>query len=199
MSKLTEINYLLTETINYLLETINMRIISGQFKGRRLQVPTNITARPTTDFAKEGLFNLLNNRIDFEGIDVLDLFAGTGSIGIEFISRDAKSVISVEQNERHSAFIRKVCGELKITNLSLIKTDVFKFIDTCHSQFDMIFADPPYELEQLARIPDLIFTKNLLKEEGLFVLEHSSKNNFEQHPHFVDHRNYGNVNFSFFQ
>ena len=176
-----------------------MRIISGQFKGRRLQVPTNITARPTTDFAKEGLFNLLNNRIDFEDIDMLDLFAGTGSIGIEFISREAKSVISVEQNERHSAFIRKVCSELKITNLSLIKTDVFKFIDTCHSQFDMIFADPPYELEQLARIPDLIFTKNLLKEEGLFVLEHSSKNNFEQHPHFVDHRNYGNVNFSFFQ
>jgi len=176
-----------------------MRIISGQFKGRRLQVPTNITARPTTDFAKEGLFNLLNNRIDFEDIDMLDLFAGTGSIGIEFISRDAKSVISVEQNERHCAFIRKVCSELKITNLSLIKTDVFKFIDTCHSQFDMIFADPPYELEQLARIPDLIFTKKLLKEEGLFVLEHSSKNNFEQDPHFVDHRNYGNVNFSFFQ
>jgi len=176
-----------------------MRIISGQFKGRRLQVPTNITARPTTDFAKEGLFNLLNNRIDFEGIDVLDLFAGTGSIGIEFISRDCKSVISIEQNERHSAFIRKVCTELKITNLSLIKTDVFKFIDTCHSQFDMIFADPPYELTQLAQIPDLIFTKKLLKEEGLFVLEHSSKNNFEQHSHFVDHRSYGNVNFSFFQ
>jgi len=176
-----------------------MRIISGQFKGRRLQVPTNITARPTTDFAKEGLFNLLNNRIDFEGIDVLDLFAGTGSIGIEFISRDCKSVISIEQNERHSAFIRKVCTELKITNLSLIKTDVFKFIDTCHAQFDMIFADPPYELVQLAQIPDLIFAKKLLKEDGLFVLEHSSKNNFDQHPHFVDHRNYGNVNFSFFQ
>jgi len=176
-----------------------MRIISGQFKGRRLQVPTNITARPTTDFAKEGLFNLLNNRIDFEGIDVLDLFAGTGSIGIEFVSRDCKSVISIEQNERHSAFIRKVCTELKITNLSLIKTDVFKFIDTCHAQFDMIFADPPYELVQLAQIPDLIFAKKLLKEDGLFVLEHSSKNSFDQHPHFVDHRNYGNVNFSFFQ
>ena len=176
-----------------------MRIISGKFKGRRLQVPTNITARPTTDFAKEGLFNLLNNRIDFEGIDMLDLFAGTGSIGFEFISRDCKSVISIEQNERHSAFIRKVCTELKITNLSLIKTDVFKFIETCHSQFDMIFADPPYELEQLAQIPDLIFAKKLLKEDGLFVLEHSSKNNFDQHPHFVEHRNYGNVNFSFFE
>ena len=176
-----------------------MRIISGQFKGRRLQVPTNITARPTTDFAKEGLFNLLNNRIDFEGIDVLDLFAGTGSISIEFVSRECKSVISIEQNERHSAFIRKMCTELKITNLSLIRTDVFKFIDSCHAQFDMIFADPPYELVQLAQIPDLIFAKKLLKEDGLFVLEHSAKNNFDQHPHFVDHRNYGNVNFSFFQ
>jgi len=176
-----------------------MRIISGQFKGRRLQVPSNITARPTTDFAKEGLFNLLNNRIDFEGIDVLDLFAGTGSISIEFVSRDCKSVISIELNERHNAFIRKVCTDLKITNLSLIKTDVFKFIDSCHTQFDMIFADPPYELVKLAQIPDLIFSKKLLKEDGLFVLEHSSKNNFDQHPHFVDHRNYGNVNFSFFQ
>jgi 16S rRNA (guanine966-N2)-methyltransferase len=176
-----------------------MRIISGKFKGRRLQVPTNITARPTTDFAKEGLFNLLNNRIDFEGIDVLDLFAGTGSIGFEFISRDCKSLISIEQNERHCVFIRKVCTELKIDNLSLIKTDVFKFIETCHSQFDMIFADPPYELEQLAEIPDLILSKKLLKEDGLFVLEHSSKNNFDQHPHFIEHRNYGNVNFSFFE
>jgi len=176
-----------------------MRIISGQFKGRRIQVPTNITARPTTDFAKEGLFNLLNNRIDFEGIDVLDLFAGTGSISIEFVSRDCKSVISIEQNDRHSTFIRKVCTELKINNLSLIKTDVFKFITGCHTQFDMIFADPPYELEQLPQIPDLIFAKKLLKEGGLFVLEHSSKNKFDQHPHFVDHRNYGNVNFSFFE
>lgn len=176
-----------------------MRIISGQFKGRRLQVPTNITARPTTDFAKEGLFNLLNNRIDFEGIDVLDLFAGTGSISVEFVSRNCKSVISIELNERHASYIRKICTELKITNLSLIKTDVFKFIDTCHTQFDMIFADPPYELEKLAGIPDLIFSKKLLKEEGLFVLEHSSKNNFNQHPHFIEHRNYGNVNFSFFQ
>lgn len=176
-----------------------MRIISGKYKGRRISAPTNITARPTTDFAKEGLFNLLNNRIDFEGIDVLDLFAGTGGISIEFVSRDCKSVISIEQNERHCAFIRKLCTELKITNLSLMKTDVFKFIKTCHTQFDMIFADPPYELETLAGIPDLIFNYNLLKPDGLFVLEHSSKNSFEKHPNFVDHRNYGSVNFSFFE
>ena len=175
-----------------------MRIISGKYKGRRISAPANITARPTTDFAKEGLFNLLNNRIDFEDIDVLDLFAGTGGISIEFVSRDCKSVISIEQNDRHCNFIRKVCGELKITNLSLMKTDVFKFIDTCRTQFDMIFADPPYELDKLAEIPDLIFNHKLLKTDGLFVLEHSAKHSFQNHPNFVDHRNYGNVNFSFF-
>jgi 16S rRNA (guanine(966)-N(2))-methyltransferase RsmD len=176
-----------------------MRIISGKYKGRRISAPSNITARPTTDFAKEGLFNLLNNKIDFEGIDVLDLFAGTGSISIEFVSRDCNSVISIEQNDRHCAFIRKVCAELKIENLSLLKTDVFKYINSCHTQFDMIFADPPYELDKLAQIPDLIFAKKLLKPDGLFVLEHSANNKFENHPNFVDHRNYGNVNFSFFE
>ena len=176
-----------------------MRIISGKYKGRRISAPSNITARPTTDFAKEGLFNLLNNRIDFEGIDVLDLFAGTGSISIEFVSRDCKGVISIEQNDRHCNSIRKVCTDLKIDNLSLLKTDVFKYIASCHTQFDMIFADPPYELEKLAGIPDLIFAHNLLKSDGLFVLEHSSKDSFENHPNFADHRNYGNVNFSFFE
>jgi len=176
-----------------------MRIISGKYKGRRITAPSNITARPTTDFAKEGLFNLLNNRIDFEGIDVLDLFAGTGSISIEFVSRYCKSVISVEQNDRHCNFIRKVCAELKINNLSLLKTDVFKFIGSCHSKFDMIFADPPYELDKITEIPNLIFSQNLLKSDGLFVMEHSSKTDFTNHPNFVDHRNYGNVNFSFFE
>ncbi len=176
-----------------------MRIISGKYKGRRISAPSSITARPTTDFAKEGLFNLLNNRIDFEGIDVLDLFAGTGSISIEFVSRNCNNVISIEQNDKHCAFIRKICTELKISNLSLLKTDVFKYINSCHSQFDMIFADPPYELDKIAEIPNLIFSQNLLKPDGLFVLEHSSKNSFELHPNFSDHRNYGNVNFSFFE
>lgn len=175
-----------------------MRIISGTYKGRRISAPSNITARPTTDFAKEGLFNLLNNRIDFEDIDVLDLFAGTGGIGIEFVSRGCNSAISIEQNERHCAFIRKVCDELKIKNLSLMKTDVFRFINSCHSKFDLIFADPPYELKELKEIPDIIFKNQLLKEDGVFILEHSSKDSFVSHPNFDDHRNYGNVNFSFF-
>ena len=176
-----------------------MRIISGRFKGRRISAPTTITARPTTDFAKEGLFNLLNNRIDFDGIDILDLFAGTGSISIEFVSRDCSSVITIEQNEKHCNFIRKVCNELKIDNLTLLKTDVFKYITGCHTQFDMIFADPPYELEKLSEIPDLIFNNKLLKADGLFVLEHSAKHSFQNHPNFTDHRHYGNVNFSFFE
>ncbi len=176
-----------------------MRIISGSFKGRRISPPTNITARPTTDFAKEGLFNLLNNRIDFEGIDVLDLFAGTGGIGIEFVSRGCNSVISIELNDKHCAFIRKICTELKVNNLSVIRTDGLKFINSCHSSFNMIFADPPYDFEQLSQIPNLVFSHKLLKPDGLFVLEHSAKNNFENHPNFTDHRHYGNVNFSFFE
>lgn len=175
-----------------------MRIISGLYKGRRISTPTNIKARPTTDFAKEGLFNLLNNRMDFEDIDVLDLFAGTGSIGIEFVSRGSRSVTAIENYETQCAFIRKVCAELKISNLQLLKMDVFKFIGSTNLQFDFIFADPPYELNILEQLPDLVFKNELLKSDGLFVLEHSSKNNFSEHPYYLDHRAYGNVNFSFF-
>lgn len=175
-----------------------MRIISGLYKGRRISTPTHIKARPTTDFAKEGLFNLLNNRIDFEDIDVLDLFAGTGSIGFEFVSRGCRQVTAIETYETQCAFIRKVCTELKISNLQLLKMDVFKFIGSTNLQFDFIFADPPYELNIIEQIPDLLFKNNLLKSDGLFVLEHSAKNNFGTHPQFLDHRAYGNVNFSFF-
>lgn len=175
-----------------------MRIISGKFKARRFDVPHNISARPTTDFAKEGLFNLLNNEIDFEGIAALDLFSGTGSIALELISREAKSVIAVEKENLHCNFITKTCNTLKIDNLTLIKGDVFKFIEQTHYKFDFIFADPPYALPELPEIPDLIFNKQLLKEDGMFVMEHSANNNFENHPHFYKHRNYGNVNFTFF-
>ena len=176
-----------------------MRIISGKFKARRIETPHNITARPTTDFAKEGLFNVLNNLIDFEGIDVLDLFAGTGSVSLEFISRGANSVVSVEQNDLHCAFIRKTCALLSVDNLLLTRGDVFRFISGNRMKFDLIFADPPYDLQQLPLLPDLIFSHDLLKPEGLFILEHSAKNNFENHPYFSEHRHYGNVNFSFFE
>lgn len=175
-----------------------MRIISGQFKGRRFSPPTDIKARPTTDFAKEGLFNLLNNRIDFEDITVLDLFAGTGSLSMEFISRYCKSATAVEHDRKQCAFIRKLAAELKVNNLILHQGDVMKFISSCHSNFDLIFADPPYSMEQLETLPDLILQAKLLKEDGLLILEHGSKQHFEEHPNFNFHRNYGNVNFSFF-
>lgn len=176
-----------------------MRIISGKYKARRIQVPANIKARPTTDFAKEGLFNLLNNRIDFEGIEMLDLFAGTGGIGLEFISRNCKSVTSVDINATQTTFIHKNCSELGIKNMLIHKADVFRFINNTSQKFDFIFADPPYDLKSLATIPDLIFERRLLKEDGIFVLEHSAKNDFSEHPNFAEHRHYGNVNFSFFE
>jgi 16S rRNA (guanine966-N2)-methyltransferase len=175
-----------------------MRIVSGKFKGRRIQPPTNITARPTTDFAKEALFNVLNNRVDFEELYVLDLFAGTGSISLEFASRGSASITAVEMSSTQANFIRKISKDLQV-DINLVQVDVFRFLKTCHTKFDLIFADPPYQLPTLPTLPDLIFEKELLKEEGLLVLEHSSKVSFELHPRFVEHRHYGNVHFSFFE
>lgn len=173
-----------------------MRIISGKYGGRRLAPPKNITARPTTDFAKESLFNLLNNRLDFEGLDMLDLFAGTGGIGMEFISRGARSVTSVELAHTQQNFIISACKQLGITNLSLVRSDVFKFINACRVQYDFIYADPPYALDKLSLLPDLILP--LLKSDGWFVLEHGKDNDFTTHPHFIEMRVYGSVHFSFF-
>lgn len=176
-----------------------MRVISGIYKRRRFDVPKNFKARPTTDFAKENLFNVLSNRIDFEdGLTALDLFAGTGSISIELVSRGCNKVISVEKDPQHYSFICKVMQEVKTDKCLPIRGDVFKFIDSTREKFDFIFADPPYALTNLKNIPDLIFEKGLLKEYGLFILEHGKDNSFEEHPHFVEQRQYGSVNFSFF-
>lgn len=175
-----------------------MRIISGEFKGRRIEPPHSITARPTTDFAKEGLFNVLNNMLDYEKLNCLDLFSGTGAISLELASRGCRSILSIEQNDKHLAFIKKTIAQLAIKNIQPIKADVFKFLPTTSQSFDFIFADPPYELNNIEIIPDLIFKHNLLKEEGLFVFEHSKRIDFSKHPHFIEHRSYGNVNFSFF-
>ncbi|WP_291528147.1 RsmD family RNA methyltransferase [Bacteroides sp. UBA939] len=176
-----------------------MRVISGIYKRRRFDVPRTFKARPTTDFAKENLFNVLSNYLDFEGLSALDLFAGTGSISIELVSRGCDRVISVEKERDHHAFICKIMQEVKTDRCLPIRGDVFKFIKDGRERFDFIFADPPYELSGLETIPDLIFENGLLKEDGLFVLEHGKKNNFEEHPNFVERRLYGSVNFSFFQ
>lgn len=184
-----------------------MRIISGIYGGRRLSPPKNITARPTTDFAKESLFNLLNNRIDFEGIDVLDLFAGTGGIGIECISRGAREVTAVEIAHVQQNWIIACCKQLGIRNLSLIRGDVFKFLSACRTKYDLIFADPPYALDQIPALPDLILDlthgqqggNSILKEDGWLVIEHGKDTDFTSHPRHVETRTYGSVHFSFFQ
>ena len=176
-----------------------MRIIAGKYKGRHLEPPKNITARPTTDFAKESLFNLFTNRLDYDGIDVLDLFAGTGGIGLEFVSRGARSVIAVEKAHVQQNYIIGVCKQLEVDNLQVVRGDAFRYLNACSYMFDVIFADPPYALETLAELPDIIFSRHLLKEGGIFVLEHSANNNFAQHAHFVEERTYGNVHFSFFE
>lgn len=176
-----------------------MRIVSGKFRGRRFNPPTNITARPTTDFAKESLFNVLAGYLDLEGATALDLFSGTGSISFECVSRGCLHVSGVEMSERHIAFIKKTAAELKIDNLRVYRSDVFRFLETNGEAFDLVFADPPYQMPDIADIPDKVFAKNRLRTGGVFVLEHGKSNRFDTHPHFVEHRNYGNVHFSFFR
>jgi 16S rRNA (guanine(966)-N(2))-methyltransferase RsmD len=177
-----------------------MRVIGGIYKRRRFETPRAFRARPTTDFAKEGLFNILSNYMDFsEGLSALDLFSGTGSISIELVSRGCEKVISVEKDKIHHAFIRKIMDEVKTDKCLPIRGDVFKFINGTEKAFDFIFADPPYDLPELETIPELIFKNNLLKEEGLFVLEHGKDKDFSRYAHFTERRNYGSVNFSFFR
>lgn len=176
-----------------------MRVISGIYKRRRFEVPKNFKARPTTDFAKENLFNVLIKYIDFEeNVAALDLFAGTGSISIELVSRGCDKVVSVEKEPAHFSFICKVMQEVKTDICLPIRGDVFKFIAGTREKFDFIFADPPYDLKNITDLPTLIFEKGLLKENGVFVLEHGKDCNFVDSPHFVEQRVYGSVNFSIF-
>ena len=176
-----------------------MRIITGKYKGRHFDIPRTFKARPTTDFAKENIFNVLTGYIDLDGATALDLFSGTGSITLELLSRGCSRVVSVEQDRDHHRFITDCLKKLG-TNVCLpLRGDAFRFIKSCKQQFDFIFADPPYALKELPQIPQLIFDHNLLKEDGIFVFEHGKDNDFSQHPHFVEHRAYGSVNFSLFR
>lgn len=176
-----------------------MRIITGKYKGRHFDVPRSFKARPTTDFAKENIFNVMNGYIDFEDCTALDLFAGTGSISLELLSREAKTVVSVEMDRDHANFIRQCLKKIDDENCMLIKGDVFRFVKSCKQKFDFIFADPPYALPNLPTIPDLIFEHDLLAEDGVFVFEHGKDNDFSSHPRFKEHRSYGSVNFSIFK
>lgn len=157
------------------------------------------TARPTTDAAKESLFNILFNYFDFEEKQVLDLFAGSGGISYEFASRGCAHVTAVEKDFKHVSYINKVVDELKIQEITVLKGDVFKFIASCHSKFNIIFVDPPYDLPELENLADTILSKELLVDNGMLVIEHPKGIDFSKHPRFMLHKHYGSVNFSFFE
>ena len=176
-----------------------MRIITGKYKGRHFDIPRTFKARPTTDFAKENIFNVLTGYIDFEDAVALDLFSGTGSISLELVSRGCRQVVSVEADRDHHRFIGDCLRKLDTRACLPLRGDVFRFLKSCRQQFDFIFADPPYALKELPQIPDLIFEKDLLKPEGVFVFEHGKDYDFSDHPRFLEHRAYGSVNFSLFR
>jgi 16S rRNA (guanine(966)-N(2))-methyltransferase RsmD len=176
-----------------------MRIVSGKLKGRQIPVRKNFTARPTTDFAKEGLFNILNNYFDFEETEVLDLFAGTGSISYEFASRGCPKIITVEKDYRSCEFIKQTAKQLNIDAIRVVKMDAFTLLLKCNESFDIVFADPPYQLENIAEIPNAVLKSKALKAEGWLILEHGGDNVFNRIPEFKEMRVYGNVHFSIFR
>jgi 16S rRNA (guanine966-N2)-methyltransferase len=175
-----------------------LRIIGGKYKGRIINPISGLKARPTTDFARESLFNILNNRVDFESISVLDLFSGTGSISFEFASRGAEVVHLVEKDQKHIMGIRNAIDKIGFTNIKPIHIDVKAYLKTCKFKYDIVFADPPFDLEWLKSIPDLVLDSGVLMEDGGFILEHPRSMDFRKHEKFFEHRNYGSVNFSFF-
>ena len=175
-----------------------MRIISGALRGRIIAPPARFKARPTTDFAKESLFNILENRYDFSAIRVLDLFAGTGSISYEFASRGCRHIDTVEMNTLHAAFIKNTAVALHIPQIHVLRLNVFDFLEICTAAYDVIFADPPYNLDGIATLPERIIDEKIIQKDGCLILEHAAGYDFSTHPHFVERRNYGAVNFSFF-
>ena len=176
-----------------------MRIITGIYKGRHSDIPRSFKARPTTDFAKENIFNVLTQYVDFDGVEALDLFSGTGSISLELVSRGCQTVVSVEMDRDHHRFIQECLKKLNTKACIPIRGDVFRFVKSCRQQFDFIFADPPYALKELPQIPDLVLQKGILKEDGIFVFEHGKDHDFSEHPNFIEHRQYGSVNFTLFR
>lgn len=176
-----------------------MRIIGGTHGGRKINPPGQMPhTRPTTDIAKEGLFNILQNTIDFEGLKSLDIFGGTGSISYELASRGATDLTIIERDKNMAAFIRKTAADFGFNQIKLVQTEVFKFLKQCSDQYDFIFAGPPYALVEIDTIPDIIFERDLLRQDGVFILEHTPRNNYEDHARFLRVKNYGTTLFSFF-
>ncbi len=177
-----------------------MRIVSGSLRGRRFSPPESFDARPTTDFAKENLFNVLANIIDFEAVSVLDLFAGAGGISYEFASRGCTNVTCVEKNPTHYRFITKTLEQFNISSaVHPLRGDAINFLSSTENNYNLIFADPPYNMPEVDSLPNLVMSRNILSDDGFFILEHSTAGRFNAHPNFWQQRSYGKVNFSFFK
>lgn len=176
-----------------------MRIISGKYRGKNITPPANYQARPTTDFAKEGLFNILMGMIDFEQVSFLDLFSGTGSISFEMASRGCSDIVAVEMNPANANFIKKTVTALGIDGMQVVHHNVFDFLGICTKAFDVVFADPPYALEGLDTLPAKVLGAGFLADDGMFILEHGADYDFVGEPGFLKEKKYGNVHFSFFR
>jgi 16S rRNA (guanine966-N2)-methyltransferase len=177
-----------------------MRIVGGEYKGRRIAVPSNFPSRPTTDFAKEGLFNVLENQYDLSDLEVLDLCSGTGNISLEFLSRGVKEVTAVDSHTNCLKFVQKNASSIGIINkITTVKSDLISFVLNTNHTFDIVFADPPFNYDKYNQIVQTVFERNLLNENGILILEHSKQKSFESEPKFSFFRNYGNVTFSFFK
>lgn len=175
-----------------------MRIISGTYRGKHIKPPKSFKARPTTDFAKESLFNILSNHIDYEEIEVLDLFSGTGSIAYEFVSRGVKRVTALEMDPANHRFISRTAQEMDMDQMTVLRADVFRYLKKPYQSFDLIFADPPYDHKAIKELPDLVFSTGILNPRGIFILEHPGNYSFTAHTNFQQQRKYGGVNFSLF-
>jgi 16S rRNA (guanine(966)-N(2))-methyltransferase RsmD len=176
-----------------------MRIITGKFRGKQIHAPASLPVRPTTDFAKESLFNILVNLVDFEGLNVLDLFAGTGNISYEFFSRGGAVITAIDSNRQCVDFINKTAASMNAENLEAVREDVFQFLKHPFGNYDLVYADPPYDMEGISTLPDLVLNQGFLIAGGLFILEHSRDFEFSGHLQFQQHRKYGNVHLSFFE
>ncbi|PWG79604.1 RsmD family RNA methyltransferase [Pararcticibacter amylolyticus] len=176
-----------------------MRIISGKLRGLRLKPPANLPVRPTKDNAKEALFNILNNLVDFDQIKVLDLFSGTGSLSVEFASRGVPDITSVDKAAGCYYYLKDVAKQYELPGIHPVKADALKFLKQATDTYDLIFADPPYDLPQIPEIPQLVFERNLLKPGGMLIVEHPSMKKIDNHPNFREQRQYGYSSFSFFE
>ena len=176
-----------------------MRIIRGKYGRRRFEPPKNITARPTTDFARENIFNVIENIVDIEGADVADLFAGTGAVAFEFLSREAREVTAVEMAPVQLGFIRKVKEQLGADNMRIVRGDVFKFITGTRKAYDIVFADPPYDHPRFEEIPAMVINSEIVRPGSLFIIEHSGNRDFSALPGFFERREYGSVNVALFR